>query len=197
MLQNQEIERVGSTEKISVDVRIIAAAQSDLRELIRAGKFREDLYHRLAVYPIHIPPLRQREDDIIPLCNHFLQISQQRHQTGKKHLTQGALIMLKNYHWTGNVRELENALERAVIRSQSREINPGDFLIQDYAKEAESVSYDTAKTSALRNFQRDFIKSALARNQGNISRTATEIGISRQALSKIVQDLHLDVNAGT
>jgi len=193
-IQEHEIEHLGSTQKIHIDVRFIAATKSDLWELTVAGKFREDLYYRLAVYSLHIPPLRQREEDIIPLCHFFLKRLQEKRQVGNKRFTQSTLLMLKTYHWPGNVRELENVIERAVIRCEGHEIRPADLVLQHVSEKSVHFQYDAAKASAVRNFQREHIKEALSRNRGNVSLTAKEIGISRQQLSKIMRDLHLDSN---
>jgi len=191
VLQDREIERLGGTRKIPVDVRIIAATQSELKELIAKGRFREDLYQRLAVYPIHIPPLRQREDDIVPLCHYFLHDFLKKHKTCEKRLTQSALIMLTTYPWPGNVRELQNVLERAVIRSEGRDIRPADLLLEDFPAEAGNLPYDLAKMRVVMEFQRNYIKAALCRHRGNISLTARDIGVSRQGLMKMMRDLHL------
>jgi len=192
VLQEQEIERVGSIKKIPIDVRVIAAAQNDLKTLVEEGKFREDLYYRIAVYPIYIPPLREREEDIIPLCNYFIKHFQEKHRLGKKRITQSAITMMTSYHWPGNVRELKNSIERAVIMSKGSEIRPSDFQLQDVPNdEIEYLSYNSAKAIAINKFRRDYIKRELYRNKGNISLTAKKIGISRQALTKMMKDLNL------
>lgn len=166
-----------------------------MKELIEEGKFRQDLYYRLAVYPIHIPPLRQREDDIIPLCYYFLNRFLKENQKDKKQFTQSALIMLRNYHWPGNVRELKNAIEGAVIHSHGPKIRPIDFFPLDLPDKTMELPYDAAKASAIMEFQRNYLKGALYRNHGNISKTAKEICISRQGLMKMMKELGLDVNA--
>lgn len=108
---------------------------------------------------------------------------------------QNTMLMLKNYHWPGNVRELQNSIEKAVISSEGSEIRPMDFRLHDPRQVPISLPYETAKAGALKSFQRDYLKHALYRNQGNISLTSKEIGISRQALTKLIKDLHLDVKA--
>lgn len=197
VIQNKEIEPIGSTQTISINVRIISATQKNLKELVDKGIFRKDLYYRLAVYPINIPPLRERQEDILPLCYYFLDHFQREYKISKKQFTQSFLIMLKNYHWPGNVRELQNTVENAVVRSKGKEIRPADFLLQTITQKTELLSYDSAKANIIREFQQNYIRSAIFRNQGNISQTAKEIGISRQALSKIIQDLDLDIKNQT
>jgi len=192
-IQTQEIEHLGGTKNIQIDVRLIVASQKDLNELKTNGSFREDLYHRLAVFPIFIPPLREREEDIIPLCHYFLNQFLKENNIKKKNFTQSALIMLKNYHWPGNIRELRNVIERAVIKSDGAEIRPGDLMLQMPPDEYLELSYDSAKADVTQTFQRNFIKAALCRNKGNITQTAKKIGISRQALIKILKDLNLDI----
>jgi len=194
VIQEQEIERVGGTKRIPIDVRIIAAAQHDLQMFVEKGKFREDLYYRIAVYPIYIPPLREREDDIIPLCNYFLKYFQEYYKKGEKNFTQSSLIMLTSYHWPGNVRELKNSIERAVIRSTGHQIRPVDFQLRNIPNnQTENLSYDSAKEEAVYEFQRKYLKKELYRNKGNISVTAKKIGISRQSLTRMIKDLNLGI----
>lgn len=119
VLQEQELERVGDTRTRKVDVRIIAATNRDLKKEVDAGRFRQDLFYRLSVFPIEIPPLRERRDDISPLAVHFLQQCAQRMNRPAPRLTQVAMNQLSGHNWPGNVRELQNAVERAVILSQT------------------------------------------------------------------------------
>jgi len=192
-IQNLEIEHIGGTHKISIDTRFIVATQHNLETMVKEGKFREDLYYRLSVYPLYIPPLREREEDIIPLSQYYLNFFTQKYHISKKKFTQAALLMLKNYHWPGNVRELKNVIERALIHGTGTEIRPADFLLSIGEDISPDIPYDYAKKIAVKNFQKKYIKAALIRNRGNISRTAEEIGISRQALQKLLKNLQMDV----
>ena len=115
MLQEREFERLGGTETIKVNVRLIAATNKDLERAIAAGTFREDLYYRLNVFTIFVPPLRERKADLLLLVDHFLEKFSREHRKSIKRISTPAIDMLMSYHWPGNVRELENTLERAVL----------------------------------------------------------------------------------
>lgn len=125
VLQQRKIVRVGGTEAVDLDVRVIAATNKDLEQMVRDGRFREDLYYRLNVVPITVPPLRERKEDILPLTNHFLHIINQKYQTSK-YVTADAVEAMEDYNWPGNVRELENLLENLVITV------PGDMIKREY-----------------------------------------------------------------
>jgi transcriptional regulator with PAS, ATPase and Fis domain len=128
ILQEGEFEKVGDTNTIKVDVRVVVATNQDLKELISRGQFREDLYYRLNVIPISVPPLRQRCDDIPMLVEHFLKKTAQKMKDKKiKSISSQTLRLLVNYSWPGNVRELENVIERAVILSKGNTIQPEDL----------------------------------------------------------------------
>ena len=119
VLQEQEIERVGDTRTRKIDVRIIAATNRDLKKEVEAGRFRQDLFYRLSVFPIEIPPLRKRREDIAPLAVHFVKQAGRRMNRPTPRLNQATLSQLSAHDWPGNVRELQNAVERAVILTQS------------------------------------------------------------------------------
>ena len=130
VLQQKTFERLGGTKEIEVDVRVIAASNTDLNELIAAKKFREDLFYRLSVFPIAIPPLRERPDDIEALVEHFINKYCVDLKKEKKSVSKQALVLLEKYHWPGNVRELENTIERAIILSDSKKITPDHLAIR-------------------------------------------------------------------
>ncbi len=130
MLQEREFERVGDTQTIRVDTRVIAASNRDLMEEVEAERFREDLYYRLNVVPIHLPPLRERREDIPELVGHFLNIYNEANDRYVVHIEPKAMEALQDYHWPGNVRELQNYIERAVV------LAPGDELTCDLLPEA-------------------------------------------------------------
>lgn len=121
-LQEGEVERVGGSRAVKVDVRVVAATNEDLREAVRAGRFREDLFFRLNVFPIHLPPLRDRRDDIPLLMSHFLQHYRHKHQGQAKGFTQAAVRALLGYDFPGNIRELQNLVERAVILAEDTDL---------------------------------------------------------------------------
>jgi len=176
VLQEKEFERVGGTRTITVDVRVIAATNRGLTSLVERGRFREDLYYRLNVFPIHLPPLRERREDIVPLAEHFLARLVKRMGIGPRRLTAEAKSVLSNYDWPGNVRELQNAIERALIIARSDEISPEDLPVQ-----VPSPALD-AHSETLAEIEKRAILKALESNQGDRRRTAQELNISLRTL---------------
>src|SRR5687768_1490799 len=190
VLQEQVMEAVGGSTRIKVDARVLAATNKDLTAEIRAGRFREDLYFRLNVVPIFVPPLRDRQEDIPLLADHFMAMLAREYGRRPKTFEADAMTALQQYPWPGNVRELRNVVERLMImvpgdRISSRDIS---FLDQSLAP-AGSQPPPVAKTAvetplheARDRFERDYILRALAAQQGNISRTAEVLGIERSNL---------------
>jgi len=185
VLQEKQIERVGSTEVIDVDVRIIAATNKDLKRLVEEGRFREDLYYRLNVIPIKIPPLRERKQDIPLLVKYFLQ--KYSLETGRRGMTisDSALNKLKAYSWPGNIRELQNVIERAVILSPGREITE-DQLPPEIVKRDRQIELDEFKLPKngvnLNDLEKSLIKQALDMTNGNQTEAARLLGITRHTL---------------
>jgi two-component system nitrogen regulation response regulator NtrX len=184
-LEEQAFERVGGKDTIKVDVRVIAASNRDLPGLIREGRFREDLYYRLNVIPIEVPPLRTRKDDIPALVSHF--VGQFCAQNGKraKTLSTEALGYFLAYDWPGNVRELRNMVERLVIMAPGELIGVDDLPAPLRPKEPPPGATDTRERSlkdARDNFERAFILAELRANDWNVTRTAERLGIERSHL---------------
>ncbi len=181
-LQEREIERVGGRERIPLDVRIIAASNTDLKKSIADGSFREDLYYRLAVVVIAIPPLRNRGEDTMLLARFFLE--QLSREMGRKprRFSQAAEEAIRTYAWPGNVRELENKVKRAIIMAKGRVITPTDLDLPASSGEPQTVSLREAREEV----ERRTIIAALQRNRGNISRAAAEIGVSRPTLHALL-----------
>jgi two-component system nitrogen regulation response regulator NtrX len=184
-LQEQVVEPVGGTASVRVDVRVIAATNKDLPTEIRAGRFREDLYFRLNVIPMFVPPLRDRDADVTLLADHFIAEFTREYGRRSKKLDAGAATGLRSYRWPGNVRELRNVIERLMI------MVPGDTVgLQDLAflDGGTLSSADTPEAPALPlheardRFEREYILRALAAQQGNISRTAEVLGVERSNL---------------
>ncbi|MBI5561611.1 MAG: sigma-54-dependent Fis family transcriptional regulator, partial [Deltaproteobacteria bacterium] len=196
ILQEQTFERVGGVERIKVDVRVIAATNKNLREQIVKGAFREDLFYRLNVIPFHIPPLRERPEDIPLFAGHFLK--EFAGQTGRNVLmteTGEAMDMLVRYAWPGNVRELKNLIERLVIMTPSNVITPDD--IPSYIRGAEAAPPANLFRSNLlkearRDFEREFIVRKLKEFGGNIAKTAEAIGIERSHLYRKIRSYGLE-----
>jgi DNA-binding NtrC family response regulator len=182
-LQHREVIPVGSTDAVPVDTRVVAATNRDLDEEIRAGNFRSDLYYRLNVISLHLPPLRQRRDDIPLLAEHFLaRVAAQRNEE-TKHLTEAAIAVLLEYAWPGNVRELENALERAVILNPQVEIGVESLPERVTQRRAEPlVSTRTPPNPTLEAVERAYIMWVLNSESGNKSRAAEVLGIDPSTL---------------
>jgi two-component system, NtrC family, nitrogen regulation response regulator NtrX len=187
VLQEQVMERVGGTQRIKVDVRVLAATNKDLPGEIRAGRFREDLYFRLNVIPIFVPPLRDRHDDIPLLADHFMALMAAEYGRRPKRLAPEASGRLQQYGWPGNVRELRNVIERLMIMVPGETITAQDlaFLGHDELREPPPrVDASMPLAEARERFERDYILQALAAQQGNISRTADVLGVERSNLYK-------------
>src|SRR6187455_2425349 len=185
VLQEQTMEAVGGTARIKVDTRVLAATNKDLQAEIRAGRFREDLYFRLNVIPIFVPPLRDRDADIPLLAEHFMSELAREYGRRSKRLDPGAATGLRSYRWPGNVRELRNVIERLMIMVPGDTITLADLEFLEgaamAATETEGVPPLTLH-DARERFERDFILRALAAQQGNISRTAEILGVERSNL---------------
>ena len=186
VLQEQVMEPVGGSNRIRVDARVLAATNKDLPQEIRAGRFREDLYFRLNVVPISVPPLRSRREDIPRLAGHFMQQFAAEYGRRPKTLEADAVAALERYDWPGNVRELRNLVERLVIMVPGEQIGARDVsFLETTTANAESSSSPVVNTTlhaARDQFERDYILRALAIQQGNMSRTADMLGVERSNL---------------
>ncbi len=183
VLQEREFERLGSNKTIAVDVRVIAATNQDLRAALEQGAFREDLYYRLNVVPINIPPLRERKEDISFLVEHFL--AKYSEETGARiqGLTPAALRKLSNYHWPGNVRELENILQRGMVLAKGPWIDASDIELDVSAPVTDSGQAPLLPPGlTLEQYEQDLIREALRRAGGNKSQAARLLGLTRNAL---------------
>jgi two-component system nitrogen regulation response regulator NtrX len=190
VIETQEFQRVGGSKKIKVDVRIIAATNKDLNEEIKKGNFREDLYFRLNVIPIYVPPLRERKDDIPLLVEYFLKNFAQQYGQKQKKVSKATLSSLLDYDWPGNVRELKNTIERFVIMTPPETI---DTKYVPSFKEAR-MDYNSYKTmkDARKQFEKDFILKKLQDNNWNISKTAEETEIERSNLHRKIKSLGIE-----
>lgn len=187
VLQEQVTEPVGSTSRVQVDVRVLAATNKDLLAEIRAGRFREDLYFRLNVIPIYVPPLRERAEDIPLLAEHFVADFALEYGRSAKTLDGGALARLQSYRWPGNVRELRNVIERVVIMAPGDVITERDLAFLSADSLADKALEDATAPSvplytARDQFEREYILRELAHQQGNISKTAEVLGVERSNL---------------
>jgi two-component system, NtrC family, response regulator len=186
-LQEQIIERVGGRVPVEVDVRVIAATNVDLKRAMSEGKFREDLYYRLAVVSIDLPPLRVREADIASLAKSFLRKFAEESKRGSLTFSPGALKALQQHSWPGNVRELENRIKRAVIMADGRQVSAADLELVDGILPNKSRTLRDARESA----ERDVIVAALKRNKWKISPAASDLEISRPTLYELMEKLKI------
>lgn len=197
ILQEQKFERVGGTKTIGVNVRVIAATNKNLEEEIKKGNFREDLYYRLNVVPIEVPPLGERLSDIPLLVKEFLTEFTLDGGLRRKEISNGALQSLASYHWPGNVRELRNMVERLVIMSPGLMITERDIPSPIHGPKAtgkktgDMFAFETFK-EAKANFEREFILHKLLENDGNISQTAERIALERSHLHRKMKAFGLD-----
>jgi two-component system nitrogen regulation response regulator NtrX len=192
VLQEQVMERVGGTQRIKVDVRVLAATNKDLPQEIRAGRFREDLFFRLNVIPVFVPPLRDRPEDIPLLADHFMAVMAEEYGRRPKRIAPEASARLQQYAWPGNVRELRNTVERLMIMVAGDTITAQDlaFLGRDGAHTIESPDAVALSLGEARDrFEQDYILRALAAHQGNMSRTAEALGVERSNLYKKMKAL--------
>lgn len=182
VLQERQLERVGGRELIPLDVRILAATNQDIKRAMAEGKFREDLYYRLVVVSIEIPPLRERLEDLRALATRFLERFSAEYKVRTRRFSADALTAMSTYPWPGNVRELENKIKRAVIITEGRRITARDLELTEEAVQTPGVSLKEARSAA----ERRVLAGALQRYQGNISRAAKAVQISRPAFHELL-----------
>jgi len=197
VLEERSVERVGGTKAIPVNVRVVAATHRDLAKDVRESRFREDLYYRLKVVEMELPPLRERLEDVPALAQRFLEQVTERLGRAKKGMSDAALARLCRHPWPGNVRELKNTLEQAAVLSSGPEIDAEDLALDDRVPapgepaEAPGLAFGEAKRRAVERFERAFLLRALRANGGNISRAAESIGMVRQSLQQKIRELGL------
>jgi transcriptional regulator with GAF, ATPase, and Fis domain len=183
VLQEREFERLGSNKTLHIDVRVIAATNRDLRAALEDGTFREDLYYRLNVVPLEIPPLRERKEDIPYLSKHF--VSKLGSETGSavKGITDAAIDKLMNYSWPGNVRELENVIERSIVMALSDKLDAGDIrLDMNLRARPSTTEMGLPEGMSLDAYEQELIRNALKQADGNKSQAARILGLTRNAL---------------
>lgn len=192
VIQEREFERLGSSKTIQVDVRIIAATHQDLEELIRQGRFREDLYYRLNVFPIYMPPLRERKTDILLLAEHFLEKYSRQYQKQIRRISTPAIDMLMAYHWPGNVRELENWIERAVIVCNEEVIYSYHFPATLQTAEATGTQLRAPLKATVAQFEKELIIDALKSTRGNRAKAARLLQTTERILNYRIKSLGID-----
>jgi DNA-binding NtrC family response regulator len=192
VLQEQQFERVGGSLAIQVNVRVVAATNRDLQTEISSGRFREDLYHRLSVFPIHLPPLVQRKSDILPLAAHFLSRISQK-QGRPLEFSEAAQNALLSYSWPGNIRELSNTIERAAILCTPPRIDTGDLVFSSQASNPDAVSSASKpQGTSLKELEKEAILNALQQTDGHRKNAAEKLGISLRSLYNKLKEYGID-----
>jgi len=182
VLQEKELERVGGDDTIKVDVRIITATNKPLEKALEKGDFREDLYYRLNIFPIYLPPLRERKTDILLLVDFFLEKYRGKYKKDVKRISTPAIDILMRYHWPGNVRELENCIERAMLLCNNHVIHSYNLPPSLQTAESSQTVLPGSLSSALAIFEKDFIVDALKNTHGNIAQAASALDTSERIL---------------
>jgi len=191
-LQEREFERVGGTQPIPVDVRVIAATNRDLSSAIKEGRFREDLYYRLNVIPISLPPLQEKKEDISVLAQYFLKRFAAETKKNFTGITDDAEAKLIAYDWPGNVRELANVIERAVVLGQGTEVTPQDLPVQTGALHENNGCDNLSYRQALEIAKRDVVTRALAQTEGNRAAAARLLGLHKTHLLNLIKSLRIE-----
>ena len=183
VLQEREFERLGSNKTRHIDVRVIAATNRDLREALEQGAFREDLYYRLNVVPMNIPPVRDRKPDIPFLAEHFVRKLKNDSGSQVEKITDAGMRKLVEYYWPGNVRELENVIERSLVMATGRELDAGDIQLETALRpRGAGADFALPDGMTLENYEQEIIREALKRADGNKSQAARALGLTRNAL---------------
>ncbi|HUX50742.1 MAG TPA: nif-specific transcriptional activator NifA [Spirochaetia bacterium] len=192
VLQEKEFERVGGNETIRTNVRVITATNRNLEKFMEQNLFREDLYYRLNVFPIHIPPLRERKSDILLLADFFIEKYSQQNHVSIRRISTPAIDLLMNYHWPGNVRELENCVERAVLLSMDEVIHSHHLPPTLQSAESTNTRLTGTLSEAVDNLERELILDAMKSTKGNMAKAARLLGISERIMGLRVHKHGLD-----
>ncbi len=185
VLQSRKVVRLGSSKEIPIDVRVISATNMPLYQMVSEGKFRQDLLYRINTVEISVPPLRERIEDIEPLVEYYLEVYCKKYKISKKRINAGTLKRLQKHDWPGNIRELQHAVERAVILSESNILEPHDFFVQESSGTVkEDFSPENMK---LEEVEKILIRKVIDKHGGNISRAAKELGLTRASLYRRIE----------
>jgi DNA-binding NtrC family response regulator len=214
VLQQGEYTPVGGRTPIKTNVRIVAATNRDLAQQVQEGRFREDLYYRLNVFPIEMPSLRERREDLVPLVEHFIRRFNAEEGKSVPGVTPETMAMITSYDWPGNVRQLENAVFRAIVLSDGGALKPDDFpqisglapatagiaapaaAIADAADQPVTITDDAGELRTLEQIERDLIQYAIDHYSGHMSEVARRLGIGRSTLYRKVREYDLRVREG-
>jgi two-component system response regulator HydG len=183
-IQSRQVQRLGTNTPIPVDIRLICATNMPLHEMVRDGRFRQDLLYRINTVEINLPPLRERGDDVHLIAQHYLQLFSERYKKGKMGISPAALAKLKQHPWPGNIRELQHAIERAVIMADGLQLQPDDFILQetDLSSDLLHHPHTLPANFNLEEVEKAAIKEAIQKHAGNLSNAAKELGLGRTTL---------------
>ncbi len=185
VLQSRKVVRLGSNKEIPIDIRLICATNMPLYQMVNENKFRQDLLYRINTVEIALPPLRERLEDIEPLVEYYLDVYCKKYKIAKKRITAGTLKRLQKHDWPGNIRELQHAVERAVILSESNILQPQDFFMEENSdKKNDDFSPDNMN---LGEVEKILIRKVVDKHGGNISRAAKELGLTRASLYRRIE----------
>ena len=188
-IEKRQISRLGSTQSTPIDVRLICATNADIRRMVEEERFRQDLLYRINTIELHIPPLRERGNDILLLADHFLQRYARKYQKEMRGLTREAKNKLLKYAWPGNVRELQHTMERAVILGDGSLLRPENFVFQ--TSPAQRPRKEEKEVLNLEQLERQAVERAMRLSEGNMTKAAEYLGITRFALYRKIEKLGL------
>lgn len=180
ILQNREVTRIGSNKSTAIDIRLVCATNMHIHEMVKDNTFRQDLLYRINTVELHLPPLRDRVEDIALLADHFVSIYSNKYRKQVKKVSPAAIKKLEKYHWPGNIRELQHAIERAIIMGEETALNPEDFFFLSHrSEEGEEAGVDSYN---LDEVEKNVIQKAITKHGGNISKAAKDLGLTRASL---------------
>ncbi|MFY0253230.1 sigma-54-dependent transcriptional regulator [Chitinophaga sp. 30R24] len=188
VLQNRSVTKVGSNKSVPINVRLICATNRNIQHMATQHLFRQDLLYRINTIELHLPPLRERGEDIVPLAEHFMQLYRDKYKRPVQHIHESLVTQLQRYNWPGNIRELQHAIERAVILSQGKTLQPKDVFVKNIHTTTDPTM-DTGYN--LEEMERNVISQAMKKCNGNITETAKELGLSRAALYRRLEKYNI------
>lgn len=188
VLDSRQIIRVGSNRAVPIDIRLICATNMPINEMVQDNRFRQDLLYRINTVEINLPPLRERNEDILLLAEHFVNLYAKKYKKAIVKLSQTVIDKLQSYHWPGNIRELQHAIERAIILSDNKSLKSSDFFFTSTETPSAALSFESYK---LDHVEKVIIEQTLKKYEGNISKTAKELGLSRTALYRRMEKYNL------
>ncbi len=192
VLQQRELERVGGNKTICVDIRLIAATNRDLPTMIKNGQFREDLFYRLNIFPITLPPLRERGSDLLLLADFFVEKYSKAHNPAVRRISTPAIELLSTYHWPGNVRELENVIERAVILADDGVIHAYNLPPSLQSAESSGTRYTGTLETMLEKVEKEMLVESVKSSQGNMAQAARDLGLTERVMALRMKKYNLD-----